>query len=324
MLTKHAAKCATLNDNGAFQNKGSPSAVRILSSASLDPSDSTYKPGAALKVTPGCAGKPMPGMNVHVVNDDGNDILKRTMGDMVLGLPLSPSSFCALWGDDERFYNSHLRRFDGRWFDTGDAGMLTDTGIQVMSCNDDVINVAAHRLSTGTLTQMRPRPPLGCSLITTGAIEQSISSHPAVAQCCDISVPDELKGHLPFAFVVTLTLQDEAQLFADIQRLVRSQEGSISSLGGMIRARQGENLIPKPRSGKMLRRNLRELVENVMRGHVGKEVNVPAVSDRDHLRFLKCLMGFTQTIEDPTAIDVARKAIQEYFEQTNSRRKAKL
>ena len=111
-----------------------------------------------------------------------------------------------------------------------------------------------------------------------GAIEEAISSHEAVAECCVIGIPDELKGHLPFAFVVTFMPQDEGKLFSEIQKEVRSQQGSISSLGGIISARQGENLIPKTRSGKMLRRNLREIVENVANGDPDKEVQIPAVS----------------------------------------------
>ena len=84
-------------------------------------------------------------------------------------------------------------------------------------------------------------------------------------------------GHLPFAFVVTFKPQDESKLFAELQQEVRSQQGSISSLGGMICAKQGDNLIPKTRSGKMLRRNLRELVENAAAGQIEKEVQTPAV-----------------------------------------------
>lgn len=111
----------------------------------------------------------------------------------------------------------------------------------------------------------------------SGAIEEAIASHPSVAECCVIGIPDELKGHLPFAFVVTYSPQDEGNLFSEIQKEVRSQQGSISSLGGMISAKQGENLIPKTRSGKMLRRNLREIVDNVVNGE-NKEIQIPAVS----------------------------------------------
>lgn len=96
----------------------------------------------------------MPGMDLHIVDDDGNDVPNGTMGNVVLGLPLSPSSFRTLYGDEERFYTSYLKRFKGRWFDTGDAGMFTDERYTViMSRADDVINVAAHRLSTGDLAK---------------------------------------------------------------------------------------------------------------------------------------------------------------------------
>jgi propionyl-CoA synthetase len=73
------------------------------------------------------------------------------MGNVVLGLPLSPSIFVTIYGNEERFYTSYLQRFNGRWFDTGDAGLITEEGYTlIMSRADDVINVAAHRLSTGT------------------------------------------------------------------------------------------------------------------------------------------------------------------------------
>jgi propionyl-CoA synthetase len=67
-----------------------------------------------------------------------------------MGIPLAPSAFTTLWEDEERFYKGYLKRFNGRWIDTGDAGMIDEDGyISIMSRADDVINVAAHRFSTG-------------------------------------------------------------------------------------------------------------------------------------------------------------------------------
>src|SRR3954466_6227565 len=93
-----------------------------------------------------------------------------------------------------------------------------------------------------------------------GSIEQAISSHPTIAECCVVGIPDALKGHLPFAFA-TLSTPDHPssavpsdQLFGEVQKLVRTQIGAIASLGGMI---QGKGMIPKTRSGKTLRRVLR-------------------------------------------------------------------
>ncbi len=147
---------------------------------------------------------------------------------------------------------------------------------------DDIINVAAHRLSTGTL-------------------EQAITSHPLVTEACVVGIPDALKGHLPFAFVTTSTFSaansppthdDDEKLFAEIQNLVRSQVGGIASLGGMIR---GRGMIPKTRSGKTLRRVLRELVENAVHGEFDKEVSVPS------------------TVEDASVVGVARDMVKDYF-----------
>lgn len=115
-----------------------------------------------------------------------------------------------------------------------------------------------------------------------------------------VGIPDALKGHLPFAFV-TLSTADHPtsaipsdQLFGEIQKLVRTQIGAIASLGGMI---QGKGMIPKTRSGKTLRRVLRELVENAVHGEFDKEVQVPA------------------TVEDASVVEVARGKIAEYFEE---------
>lgn len=92
----------------------------------------------------------MPGFDVRIVDDDGKVVKPGEMGNIVLGLPLAPTAFTTLWKDAERFYNSYLKRFDNRWIDTGDAGFIDEDGyISVMARTDDVINVAAHRFSTG-------------------------------------------------------------------------------------------------------------------------------------------------------------------------------
>lgn len=113
-----------------------------------------------------------------------------------------------------------------------------------------------------------------------------------------VGIPDALKGHLPFAFVTlsrhehpTAALPD-SQLFQEVQGAVRSQIGSIASLGGMI---QGKGMIPKTRSGKTLRRVLRELVEAAVHDEADKEVQVPA------------------TVEDAAVVSVARARVKEYF-----------
>lgn len=136
-----------------------------------------------------------------------------------------------------------------------------------------------------------------------GAIEQAIVQHHLIAEGCVVGVPDPLKGQLPFAFI-TLSTHDhptsavpDEELFREVQERVRSEVGPIATLGGMI---QGKGMIPKTRSGKTLRRTLRELLEKAVGGDPDGEVAVPA------------------TIEDPAAIAVAREKIREYLAKSGT------
>ncbi|KAH8744130.1 putative acetate-CoA ligase [Diaporthe sp. PMI_573] len=240
-------------------------------------------------IKPGSAGKPMPGFDVHVVDEKGNEMEAGSMGNIVLGLPLAPTAFRMLWKDDVRFYASYLERFDGRYLDTGDTGWVDGEGyVYVMGRNDDVINVSAVRLSSG-------------------ALEEAISSHPLVAESCVVSIPDEMKGHLPFVFI-TLSVVDHPasaipseEIANEIRVLVRKRVGTFAALGGIV---QGRGMIPKTRSRKTVRRVLRELVENGVHGEFSREVTVPT------------------TIEDRAVVEVARAKVQEYFEKCRCKNKA--
>jgi len=116
-----------------------------------------------------------------------------------------------------------------------------------------------------------------------------------------VGIPDSLKGQMPFAFVTTntsdtSTSEEDEKLLAEINALVRRQVGAIATLGGMIR---GKGMIPKTRSGKTLRRVLRELLENAVQGEgeerFNKAVNVPS------------------TVEDASVVEVAREMVRRYF-----------
>jgi len=282
LLGKYAAKGAKVIDNWWSSESGSPiSGIALVPHAGKD-RKTDVRHIEPLGVKPGSAGKAMPGFDVRVVDDSGKEVEKGNMGNIVLAMPLAPTGFRTLWEDEERFYKGYLKRFEGKWIDTGDAGMIDNDGyIHVMSRSDDIINVAAHRFSTGS-------------------IEQAISSHPSIAECGVVGIPDALKGHLPFAFVTLSTAEHPQsavpsdQLFKEVQKLVRSQIGAIASLGGMI---QGKGMIPKTRSGKTLRRVLKELVENAVHEEFDKEVQVPA------------------TVEDASVVEVARAKVKEYFRE---------
>ncbi|KAJ0418154.1 hypothetical protein BJY00DRAFT_315213 [Aspergillus carlsbadensis] len=285
LLDKHAAPGALVVDNWWSSESGSPiSGLALRSAAGHVPPQPNESQITPLPIRPGSAGLPAPGFDVRVVDDNGNELAQGTMGNIVMAIPLAPTAFTRLFNDDERFYKGYLKRFDGRWLDTGDAGMVDADGyIHVMSRSDDIINVAAHRFSTG-------------------AIEQAILSHPNIGEASVVGIPDPLKGHLPFAFVQLKTsprsqgelpARPSRELFGGVNALVREQIGAIASLGGMI---QGQGMIPKTRSGKTLRRVLRELVENGTRGEFEAAVSVPP------------------TVEDRAVVEVARGRVREYFE----------
>lgn len=281
LLSKHCADGAVVIDNWWSSESGSPiSGIALSAAAAAGKQSSSTERTTPLRIKAGSAGKAMPGFDVRIVDDDGNEVKRGSMGNIVMAIPLAPTAFTTLWEDEDRFYRGYLKRFNGKWVDTGDAGMMDEEGyISIMSRSDDIINVAAHRFSTG-------------------AIEQAVTSHPDIAEAAVVGIPDQLKGHLPFAFITLSTHHHphpavpEDKLSQEVQRLVREQIGAIASLGGII---QGKGMIPKTRSGKTLRRVLRELIENATHGEFDKEIQIPT------------------TIEDADAVEVAKAKVKEYF-----------
>jgi propionyl-CoA synthetase len=152
LLSKHCAPGAVVVDNWWSSESGSPiSGIALSATAGLDfHSQDRPKP---LPIKPGSAGKAVPGFDVRIVDDEGKQVDRGVMGNIVMAVPLAPTAFTTLWEDEERFYKGYLKRFHGQWIDTGDAGMIDNEGyISIMSRADDVINVAAHRFSTGMST----------------------------------------------------------------------------------------------------------------------------------------------------------------------------
>lgn len=151
LLSEYAAPGAMVVDNWWSSESGSPiSGLALRSTAGLLPEQQGKTAAGPLAVRPGSAGLAMPGFDVRIVDDEGKEVGKGMMGNIVMGMPLAPTAFTKLFNDDERFYKGYLKRFEGRWVDTGDAGMIDDEGyIHIMARSDDIINVAAHRFSTG-------------------------------------------------------------------------------------------------------------------------------------------------------------------------------
>jgi len=217
-----------------------------------------------LPTRPGSPSLPVPGYRVRVVDGTGADLPPGEDGVIVLGLPLPPGCLPTLWGDDQRYIDSYLSTYPGNYL-TGDGGRFDEDGyLYVMGRTDDVINVAGHRLSTG-------------------AMEEVLAGHPAVAECAVIGVEDPLKGQVPRGFVVLKAGVDgdPEALTAELVALVRARIGPVA---GLRRVDVVAGL-PKTRSGKILRRSMRGIAD-------GRTEPVPP------------------TIDDPAVLDALRPILE--------------
>lgn len=129
---------ARVIDNWWSSESGSPISGISLAAHVVQGTDST----PALAIKPGSAGKPMPGFDVRVVDDEGNEVERGKMGNIVLKMPLAPTAFRTLWEDEKRFYSGYLKRFDGKWLDTGDAGIVDQDGyVHIMARSGKLVNL---------------------------------------------------------------------------------------------------------------------------------------------------------------------------------------
>jgi propionyl-CoA synthetase len=193
-----------------------------------------------LPIKPGSPTKSMPGWDVRVLHDNGTQVPAGDIGSLVCKLPLPPGTLSTLWSADARYEASYLAEFPG-YYKTGDAGFIDEDGyVFVMTRTDDVINVAGHRLSTG-------------------AIEEVIASHPAVAECAVTGVADDLKGQVPLGFLVLKVgvERDPADVVREVVTMVREQIGPVSSFKRATVVKR----LPKTRSGKILRGIMQKIAD---------------------------------------------------------------
>ena len=193
-------------------------------------------PGAtALK--PGSGTFPLPGIAADVVDLEGNTVAPGGEGYLVVRKPW-PSMFRTLWGDPERFRETYWSQIPGIYF-VGDAARRDEDGyFWVLGRVDDVMNVSGHRLSTAEL-------------------ESTLVRHDAVAEAAVVGMPDELTGQAVIAFVTPIQGNDPTdELAAELREWVAQQ------IGKFARPKQirFSDALPKTRSGKIMRRLLREIV----------------------------------------------------------------
>lgn len=200
---------------------------------------------------PGSATLPSPGFNVQVVDMEGNQVPAGEQGQIAVKLPLPPGCMSTVWGDDDRFRNTYLAPIDG-FYSSGDGGFVDEDGyVFVMGRTDDVINVAGHRLSTGEM-------------------EEVVAAHPAIAECCVVGAHDDMKGQIPVGLVLIKdgATIDHDELEEELVEMVREKIGAIACFRKALVVER----LPKTRSGKILRRVIRQIAD-------GEDYAVPSTID---------------------------------------------
>ncbi|KUF96602.1 Cathepsin Z [Phytophthora nicotianae] len=181
----------------------------------------------------------------HCTDDDENHghnhEKEEKDAELVVKLPLPPGALTTLHNNPDDFYAKYFKRFPG-YYHTGDTGHIDEEGfVYVMSRTDDVINVAGHR-------------------ITTGSIEEVIIEIPEVVECAVFGVSDPLKGHVPVALLVIDKKIDrpKEEIIEQVVRDVREQMGSFVCLKsvGLV------NALPKTRSGKVMRATIQAVADS--------------------------------------------------------------
>ncbi|RUO65784.1 propionyl-CoA synthetase [Pseudidiomarina planktonica] len=220
-------------------------------------------------VKPGSATLPLAGYDIRILRANGSEADVGEQGDIAIKLPLPPGCLYTIWGNHERFQQGYFNEHPG-YYTSGDGGYKDDDGyVFIMGRTDDVINVAGHRLSTGEM-------------------EEVIAQHRAVAECAVIGIADELKGQVPVALVITRddNTVGEQQLQQELVELVRSDIGAVASLKVVHLVSR----LPKTRSGKILRKLLRQIADA---DETGGDISIPS------------------TIDDPACVEELKQVLQQ-------------
>ena len=189
---------------------------------------------------PGSAMLPLPGISAKVVDENGNEVSKGSGGYLILDKPW-PSMLRGVWKEPARYEETYWSRFPGVYFAGDGAKIDSDGALWVLGRVDDVMNVSGHRISTTE-------------------VESALVSHEAVAEAAVVGAKDDLTGQAIVAFVILRGGTDSAQLglVGELRDHVAKEIGSIAKPKQIMVV----NELPKTRSGKIMRRLLRDVAEN--------------------------------------------------------------
>ena len=198
-----------------------------------------------LPIKPGSAGLPLPGIEPAVVTPDGTEVEPGQKGIMVLRRPF-PGLIATLWGEPDRYAADYWSRIHGGYY-VGDAAHIDEDGYVFFAGRaDEIIKIAAHRL--GTIE-----------------VETAFLRHPAVAEAGVTGRPDDLRGEVIAAFVVLKQGRESSEeLRRELLATVRDELGKVAVIGELTFV----DMLPKTRSGKIMRRVLKAVVNGVDPGDI--------------------------------------------------------
>ncbi|PCJ54259.1 MAG: acetate--CoA ligase [Planctomycetota bacterium] len=204
----------------------------------------TPLPGITTTV-PGSATTPFPGIEAKLLNEDGSEVIGAGGGYLALTRPW-PSMLRGIWGDNERYEETYWSRFPGKYFAGDGAKRDEDGNLWILGRVDDVMNVSGHRLSTME-------------------IESALVAHEAVAEAAVIGIAHELKGQTPVGFVILRNgYEATPELSEELRAFVAKEIGGLARPEKVIFTPE----LPKTRSGKIMRRLLRDVAEGKAIGDV--------------------------------------------------------
>ena len=213
-----------------------------------------------IPLKPGSATRPIPGTDVAVVDEQGNELPPNTKGYLIIRKPW-PGMLLTLWGDDKKYKNVYWSKFENNYY-PGDYAMKDSDGyFWLLGRADDILKVAGHRIGTAEL-------------------ESSLVSHIDVAEAAVCGIPDEIKGEVIVAFVVTKQNIKKSvdALRVELRETVRNGIGPIATPQQIYFVAK----LPKTRSGKIMRRVLKAIASNENIGDVSTLEDGTAVKDVQH------------------------------------------
>ena len=206
---------------------------------------------------PGSASKPIPGVEITVVDDNGHEVENNTKGSLIIQRPW-PGMLLTLWNDDEKYKNVYWSKYEGMYYPGDYAIKDSDGDLWLLGRSDDVLKVAGHRIGTAEL-------------------ESSLVSYKDVAESAVCGVPDEIKGESIIAFIV---LKDDVstsndELRKELTKTVRNSIGAIAAPSQFYFVSR----LPKTRSGKIMRRLLKAIANKEKIGDVSTLEDGAAVDE---------------------------------------------